>query len=62
MPVKKCTKNGKPGFKAGDSGTCYTGPGAKEKATKQLQAIKTSQKSKSLLDKISEVLDNNSRE
>jgi hypothetical protein len=24
MPIKRCRKNGKPGFKFGDSGTCYT--------------------------------------
>lgn len=24
MPIKKCTKNGKPGYKYGDAGKCYT--------------------------------------
>lgn len=24
MPVKRCQSNGKPGFRFGDSGTCYT--------------------------------------
>lgn len=24
MPIKKCTKDGKPGFKWGDEGKCYT--------------------------------------
>lgn len=24
MPVKKCQKDGKPGYKYGDSGKCYT--------------------------------------
>jgi len=24
MPVKKCQENGKPGYKCGDSGKCYT--------------------------------------
>lgn len=24
MPIKSCTKDGKPGLKWGDSGTCYT--------------------------------------
>lgn len=42
MPVKRCTKDGKAGYKYGDSGTCYTGPGAKEKAIKQGQAIEIS--------------------
>lgn len=44
MPLKQCTKNGKSGWKFGDSGTCYTGPEAKEKARKQGVAIKISQK------------------
>lgn len=48
MPVKPCNKNGKPGFKWGDEGTCYTyTPGdrdsrdrAKAKAAKQGRAAK----------------------
>ena len=48
MPVKNCNKKGKPGYKWGDSGTCYTyTPGnekskkaAKAKAHKQGAAIK----------------------
>lgn len=24
MPIKRCRKDGKPGFKFGDSGKCYT--------------------------------------
>lgn len=24
MPIKRCRKDNKPGFKFGDSGTCYT--------------------------------------
>jgi len=43
MPLKKCTKNGKSGWKWGDSGACYTGPGARKKAIKQGRAIKVSQ-------------------
>lgn len=47
-PIKKCKKNGKPGFKAGDSGTCYTykpddaksRKQAKERAKEQLTAMK----------------------
>jgi hypothetical protein len=35
MPVKPCVKNGKKGFKWGDQGKCYTGPGAKIRAAKQ---------------------------
>ena len=35
MPVKSCTINGKKGYKWGNSGKCYTGPGAKKKALRQ---------------------------
>jgi len=35
MPITKCTNNGASGFKWGQSGHCYTGPGAKKKAIKQ---------------------------
>ena len=42
MPIKKCTSKGKNGKKFGDEGKCYTGTGAKSKATKQGQAIKAS--------------------
>lgn len=48
MPVKKCRKNGKPGYKWGDEGKCYTyTPGnkksrerAEERAEEQGRAIK----------------------
>lgn len=42
MPIKPCTKDGKSGFKYGDGGHCYTGPGAREKAAKQGRAIEIS--------------------
>ena len=42
MPIKQCTSKGKSGKKWGTEGKCYTGTGAKEKATKQGQAIKAS--------------------
>jgi hypothetical protein len=42
MPIRKVqtTHNGKPatGYKWGNHGHVYTGPGAKERATKQAQA------------------------
>ena len=41
MPVKKCGKSGK---KYGSKGKCYTGKGAKKKATKQGRAVKRSQR------------------
>lgn len=37
MPMKRC---GDDGWKWGDSGKCYTGPGAKKKAIKQMVAEK----------------------
>jgi hypothetical protein len=43
MPVMRCIKNGKSGWKYGKSGACYTGPGARAKAAKQGRAIKSSQ-------------------
>jgi hypothetical protein len=43
MPIKKCTKKGKSGYRTGTSGKCYTGKGAKKKALKQQVAVKISQ-------------------
>lgn len=43
MPIKRCQKNSKKGYKWGSEGKCYVGPGAKEKALKQMRAIKASQ-------------------
>lgn len=43
MPVEKCTKNGKPGYKSSSEGKCFTGAGSRARASKQLQAIKASQ-------------------
>lgn len=50
MPVKRCQKNGKPGYKYGDQGVCYTYTQgnelsrnkAKNKAEKQGSAIRLS--------------------
>jgi hypothetical protein len=39
MPIKKCTKGGKSGWKYGKSGKCYTGKASKKKAIKQGLAI-----------------------
>lgn len=52
MPVMRCRKNGKPGYKYGETGTCYTytaknkrsRESAKNKAKKQGQAIEISKK------------------
>lgn len=47
MPVKRCNLNGKPGWKWGDSGICYTGTEAKQKAERQGIAVLTSEAVKS---------------
>lgn len=39
MPVQRCTRNNRRGFRWGASGKCYTGPGARGKAAKQGRAI-----------------------
>lgn len=39
MPIKKCQKDGKSGWKFGNSGTCYIGPSGKAKAQKQAKAM-----------------------
>jgi len=59
MPLKKCQKNGKSGWKWGDSGKCYTGPGAKKKAIKQGIAIEGPDKfaKKASAEEFAEVLD-----
>lgn len=39
MPLMKCEKNGKSGWKYGESGSCYIGTNAKKEAVKQAVAI-----------------------
>ena len=43
MPIVDCTSNGKPGKKFGESGFCFTGSGAQQKAAAQGRAIKAEQ-------------------
>jgi len=43
MPIQPCQDQGKPGFKWGATGKCYTGPNALKNAIKQMQAIKAQQ-------------------
>lgn len=43
MPIVDCTSNNKPGKKFGESGFCFTGPGAQEKAAAQGRATKSEQ-------------------
>lgn len=46
MPIKKCSIEGKSGYKYGDSGKCYTGPDAKKKAFKQGLAVEISKETR----------------
>ena len=65
IPVKDCQKDGKKGFKWGDSGKCYTyTPGnkqskerARQKAIRQGRAIQVN-KAKEKLEKLMEELEN----
>lgn len=41
MPLKRCQKDNKLGWKWGDSGKCYIGPSAKEDAERQGRAIES---------------------
>ena len=43
MPIMKCTKNGKSGYKWGRMGACFVGPEGKQKAEAQARAILSSQ-------------------
>lgn len=42
MPLKRCSKDGKSGWKYGDEGTCYTGENGKQLAIRQAIAISKS--------------------
>ena len=54
MPIKKCTIDGKSGFKWGDQGKCYTGPDAEKKARIQgIAAISAGAKEKLAATKVS---------
>jgi hypothetical protein len=55
MPIKRCTKDGKSGWQYGNQ-HCYTGPGAKRKAIRQMQAIKISE-SKGFLENMANAID-----
>lgn len=48
MPLQRCQDQGKNGWKWGDSGKCYTGPDAKEKAKKQGQAIEINKRAEEI--------------
>jgi len=51
MPIQICEENGKSGWKYGSSGKCYTGSDGKEKAIKQMIAIKASQLKRGISEK-----------
>ena len=44
MPLKRCSNDGKSGYKWGDKGSCYTGKDAKKKAIRQGVAIEGPEK------------------
>lgn len=46
MPLKRCQKDGKDGWKWGDTGKCYVGPNAKSQAERQGRAIEASKSKK----------------
>jgi hypothetical protein len=46
MPIQPCQKEGQPGQRWGQTGTCYTGPDARKKAQAQAAAIQAQQDSK----------------
>ena len=43
MPIMKCQSNKQKGLKYGETGKCYTGSNALDKALLQMRAIKYSQ-------------------
>lgn len=43
MPVQRCTKDGTAGYKWGEQGACFIGPGAQERAARMGRAIKAAQ-------------------
>lgn len=45
MADHKCTKDGVPGYQAGPGRTCFTGPGAREKAAAARQRLQANQQS-----------------
>jgi len=46
MPLMKCVRQGKPGWKFGKLGFCFTGLNAKAKALRQGRAIEASKAEK----------------
>lgn len=55
MPLQKCKENNKSGWRWGEQGKCYTGPGGKKKAIKQGIAIEGPDKFKKEASKSSDL-------
>lgn len=49
MPLNKCSKDGKSGYKWGNQGHCYTGKNGKRQAIKQGIAIEGPEKFKQIM-------------
>lgn len=58
MPLKRCG-DGNKGWKWGESGKCYTGPGAREKALTQMRAIKSQSNDYNVFEAVSEIIRTN---
>ena len=54
MPLKRCSDNGKSGWKWGDQGKCYTGKEGKNQAIKQGISIEGPEKFAEIMKKESE--------
>lgn len=56
MPLQRCSVNGKSGWRWGESGKCYTGPGGRRKALRQMRAIKSQAEEKHIIHRVSDVV------
>lgn len=56
MPLKKCSADGKSGWKWGDSGHCYPGKEGKKKAIKQGIAVEGPKKFAAMADDFDETV------
>lgn len=50
MPLERCKKDGKSGWRWGSSGTCYTGKDGKKRALKQGVAVEGPAKFKKIME------------
>lgn len=59
MPLQRCTVNDKKGWRWGESGKCYLGPGGRRKALRQMRAIKSKESTaeeKHILHRVADVI------